>query len=299
MELTPFTEGLKSKKINPHDQFYTHPDIAKKCIERLVAKIPMLSSRDTVTDFSTITQVMTEKNMQFLEPSAGQGAFSGQLPRCISVDIDPKSAVTIKGDFLTLGAEALGLVSSKQVIVIGNPPFGKNSSLAVKFFNHAANLADTIAFIVPKTFKKQSLQNRLHLNFHLIDEWDLPPKSFIWENQEYSVPSVFQIWQRKNESRKIEKYMENPWFDFVKKTEAQAAIRRVGGRSGRAFLDYQDAAEVSHYFIRTKEVPVEKLVDWINSIDFSMIVNSTAGVRSLSKYELTLILHQKQEELKS
>ena len=51
---------------------------------------------------------------------------------------------------------------------LGNPPFGKNCSLAIKFFNKAAEFADLIAFIIPRTFKRISIQNKLNLNFSFI-----------------------------------------------------------------------------------------------------------------------------------
>ena len=64
----------------------------------------------------------------------------------------------------------------KKYLVIGNPPFGRSSSTAIKFFNKAAVFSDCIAFILPRTFKRVSVQNRLDLNFSLIYTEDLPLK---------------------------------------------------------------------------------------------------------------------------
>ena len=58
----------------------------------------------------------------------------------------------------------------KSCLTIGNPPFGKNSSLAISFFNKAAEFSDIIAFILPQTFSKDSVKNRLNLSFFLIME---------------------------------------------------------------------------------------------------------------------------------
>jgi len=63
---------------------------------------------------------------------------------------------------------------NKKYIVIGNPPFGKNSSLVINFFNKSAEFADVITFILPKTFKRVSIQNKLNLNFILIYNEDIP-----------------------------------------------------------------------------------------------------------------------------
>jgi hypothetical protein len=65
---------------------------------------------------------------------------------------------------------------NKKYLIIGNPPFGKSSSIAIKFFNKAALFSECIAFILPRTFKRISIQNRLDLNFSLIYTKDLPVK---------------------------------------------------------------------------------------------------------------------------
>ena len=81
-------------------------------------------------------------------------------------------------------------------MVIGNPPFGKISSFAVRFFNKSAEYAEVIAFIVPRTFKRVSVQNRLNLNFHLIYNEDLPMKPCCFEPK-MGAKCCFQIWKKK------------------------------------------------------------------------------------------------------
>jgi hypothetical protein len=251
------------------DQFYTNPAIAKTCLDYL-------------------NQFLKEsQRLQYIEPSAGSGSFSSQLTNCIALDIDPKLKTIEKKDFLATRPEELSLLNRKNVCIVGNPPFGKCSSLAVKFFNHSTLFGDSIAFILPRTFKKRSIHKRLNLNYHLVFEWDIPKKSFIYLDEAYDVPCVFQIWERREHQRKIEQLdFNNEWFSFVQKKDAEAAIRRVGGRSGLAYFDFENAAESSHYFIKSKQHNIKDVVLKINSIDFSKIVNSTAGVRSLSKFEL-------------
>ena len=77
----------------------------------------------------------------------------------------------IKMDFLKFKPK-----ENKKYLIIGNPPFGRSSSIAIKFFNKAALFSDCIAFILPRTFKRISIQNRLDLNFSLIYTKDLPVK---------------------------------------------------------------------------------------------------------------------------
>lgn len=68
------------------------------------------------------------------------------------------------------------------------------------FFNHAAKFSNVIAFIIPKTFRKISIQNKLNLNFHLIDDIDIPSGSF---EPNISVKCCFQIYIKKEIKRDI------------------------------------------------------------------------------------------------
>ena len=274
----PLMKSKKTGHASVLDQFYTSPIIAQECINRLNRAVP------------------AARRKYFLEPSAGTGSFSSQLENCVSVDLDPKFPGVIRSDFLILRKEDLfsSDKSQNEICVIGNPPFGKNSSLAVKFFNHASKIGNTIAFIVPKTFRKQSLHNKINLNFWNILDIDIPRNSFIYEDQAYDVPCCFQIWVRRKETRPVIKYQESSYLRFVKKSEADFAVRRVGGTTGKAHLDFKECAEVSHYFLKVIDSKMKKteLVRIINQLDFSNEANSTAGVRSISKMEFMAKLNQ-------
>lgn len=246
------------------DQFYTHPDIAKQCLLWLEKNIP------------------ASKRKSFLEPSAGTGAFSNLISPVLAFDLHPKASGIKKKDFLTLKKVDLEKESS---VVIGNPPFGKNSSLAIKFFNHSTNFADTIAFVVPRTFKKTSTADKLNPYFKKVFEKDLPKKSFIFEGQAYDVPCCFQIWVRTETPRKKAKSLTSKTMEFTTQDQAEFAVRRVGGRTGKAMMDPRECSQSSHYFLRALKGSPESLVSAINALDFSKEANSTAGVRSLSKPE--------------
>jgi hypothetical protein len=250
------------------DQFYTKKEIALLCIEQMKKLIP------------------EDRRLQYLEPSSGQGAFSLNLENCISVDIDPKTESAVCADFLSLSKSSLNLLSEDKVVAIGNPPFGRISSLAVKFFNKASEFADVIAFIVPRTFKKQSIKRRLNLYFHLIYEIDLPKKSFIFQGEEHDVPCSFQIWEKRKEKRDNSFEYESPYFTFVSPENADFAMRRVGGKTGQIVLDHSSVSRSSHYFIKAKKMPIDRLTNILSILDYSKYINSTAGVRSLSKAEI-------------
>jgi predicted RNA methylase len=118
------------------DKYYTLPSIAKKCIN-LVSKHYYLDKFDLI-----------------IEPSAGNGSFSKLIDNCIAYDIEPEDVCILKQDFLEYKHKG----TDDEVLVIGNPPFGRQSSTAKAFVSHAVEFATVIAFILPKSFKKESFK---------------------------------------------------------------------------------------------------------------------------------------------
>ena len=266
------TKSLGQKEIN--DKFYTKPLIAKQLIDK----------------------VNLEQYDLIIEPSAGNGSFSKQLPKCIALDLVPEDSSIIKQNFFTFFPP-----ENKKCLVIGNPPFGQQSKLAIDFFRHSAKFADTIAFILPKSFKKHSIQNRLPLNFHLTYEEELPKNSFILLEEEYDVPCIFQIWNKQNSEReKFSFPMKTDLLVFTKNPiEADFRVQRVGGSAGHAFLDKNGAISSNYYLINKSCYSNLELVENINKIIFPSI-NDTVGPRSLPKgefiYELENFLQKNKEE---
>lgn len=231
----------------------------------------------------------------FLEPSAGDRAISMPFIKSgfdvIEADLDPKHCEIIRQDFLASNAEQFGIVKSSDAIVIGNPPFGWASSLAVKFFNKAATMADVVAFIIPKTFRKESVKNKLDLSFELIVDLDLPMKNaFLLDGEEYFVPCCLQVWRKIEGGKLREKVVapENVWFEFGDKETATFSIRRVGGRAGQV-LEGTAYNSNTTYFINPM-IDCEQLKTALKQIDFSEIVSNTAGVRSVSQDEIVIEL---------
>ena len=244
------------------DKFYTKAAIAKLCIE----KIKDITAYDNI-----------------IEPSAGNGAFLDFLPsNTVAFDIEPAHDKVVQADWFSVDKKQfLG-----DTLIIGNPPFGVQSNLAIRFFNDGATFAKTIAFILPLSFKKNSIQNKLSLDFHLIDELIIPKNAFILNAVDYDIPTVFQIWERGIQKRKkIILPTKSSYFDYVDKEKADIRVPRVGGKTGIATLDLE-AAATSNYFIKNKtELTNEDFVELINSIEFPSIL-WTVGPKSLSKGEM-------------
>lgn len=249
------------------DKFYTKPDVARKLIQEI-----NLSTYDVI-----------------VEPSAGNGSFSNQIENCIALDLEPQGEGIIEQDFFSYRGQL-----DKKTLVIGNPPFGEQGNLAIKFFNHAAVFADTIAFILPKSFKKSSIQNKLDLFFHLEKEIPLKDNSFLLMEKEYNVPCVFQVWKRRKEKReKVNLPTKSKILQFVKtKEEADFRIQRVGGNAGKAYLDKNGALSSNYYVKNISNIPTEALIKEINSLDYWSL-EDTVGPKSLPKGELIYLLERK------
>lgn len=145
------------------DQYYTTPATARRCWRLLEKRMPK-SVRPEV----------------FIEPSAGDGAFYDLFPagaRRIGVDLEPTRQEFVGRDFLAWRKNARH--PNRDTVVVGNPPFGLRGALAAAFFNHAATMADTIAFIVPVIFRKHFIHRHLVEGWRLLSSTKLGRDAFI------------------------------------------------------------------------------------------------------------------------
>ena len=92
------------------------------------------------------------------------------------------------------------LANKNNILVIGNPPFGKVSSIAIKFFNHSSIWSNVIAFIIPRTFRRPSVQNKLNKMFHLTYDEDVSTKPCCFTPR-LMVKCCFQIWEKRENKR--------------------------------------------------------------------------------------------------
>jgi len=274
-ELPSQTEQTTGLKRNTIDKYYTSSDTVTQCIE-LIKTHNNISQNDLI-----------------IEPSAGNGAFIPLIKtlssNCIFYDLEPEHDEIIKQDFLELNTTQLQTSSSTQtqmIHVIGNPPFGRQSSLAIKFIKKCCQFAKTISFILPKSFKKDSMQKHFAANFHLIHEYDLPPNSFLVNNIPCDVPCVFQIWMNMQIPRQVLIKAIPQHFKFVKREEEpDISFRRVGVNAGTISTDITNKSIQSHYFIKfTNDKPIAENLDKLKNITFAF--NNTVGAKSIAKGEV-------------
>ena len=259
---------------NTIDKFYTKDNIVELCGNIIKNKIKILDD-DLI-----------------IEPSAGNGVFINMIKTLSHnykfYDIEPdNNSEIIKQDYLNLKYEEF-LKTHNMVHIIGNPPFGRQSSLAIKFIKKSCEFCNTISFILPKSFKKKSMHKYFPTNFHLIHEINLPEKSFLVNNIEYDVPCVFQIWEKKDTIRDIPINNEPINFKFVKKEETpDISFRRVGVNAGNISKNIDTKSFQSHYFIKfTKNKKIDEIITKLKNCNFSH--DNTVGPKSISKQELII-----------
>lgn len=254
------------------DKYYTKPEVVSQCI-------------------SAIKQYVNPSNQDLIiEPSAGNGAFlSGIQSLSFNYqlyDLEPEHEDIQQLDYLEFTLEPTMKTKYEKIHVIGNPPFGRQSSTAFKFIKKSCSYCDTISFILPKSFKKESMHKSFPLNFHLIYECDLPVDSFLVDGHPHKVPCVFQIWEKQQGQREVSTKLEPTTYSFVKKHESpDISFRRVGGTAGTIDKNIADKAEQSHYFIKFDKKIKETVYNKIASLIFTSR-NDTVGPRSISKQEL-------------
>ena len=262
------TKGLNRNTI---DKYYTKHSVVELCLNYVKEYIKI------------------DNNDLIIEPSAGNGSFISGIKtlssQFIFYDLEPDNIEIIKQDYLLFDYTDL---KSKfnNIHIIGNPPFGRQSSFAIKFIKKSCEFCNSLSFILPKSFKKDSLKKTFPLDFHLIFEIDLPDKSFLVDGHEHNVPCIFQIWQRKPYQRVSLEKVEPIHFIFVeKKDNPDISFRRVGVNAGSIDTNIDEKSIQSHYFIKfTNDKSINDNIKKISNIKYDF--NNTVGPKSISKQEL-------------
>lgn len=211
-----------------NDKFYTNPKIAKMCIKQL-----NLSKYDRI-----------------IEPSAGSGSFSKQIPNCEAYDLVPEDGSIKKQDFLEFKAD------KGNILVIGNPPFGHANDLTLKFIKKAAEFARTIAFIVPSSCRKQTFINKLPPNVHVRKVVELPKNSFLINgDKKYDVNCCFMIFDIRKRVREAPAIETTNDFKFTNKENGDFCILRKGWKTGRVLSPDSKISEKSRAYIKSNINP--------------------------------------------
>lgn len=268
------------------DKFYTKIPIALKCIETVGLNYNW-------TDWDLV-----------IEPSAGNGNFLSQIPHAnkLGFDIAPEGLGIIEQDFLTFPWNEYD-ARANDILILGNPPFGKVSSKAIQFFNHAAACPKVrvIAFILPRTFRRKSVQNKLDLNFYLKSDEDIPVRPCAFDPP-MAAKCCFQIWERRGKGDAMRAPIvlstSHPDWEFLKlgpidernqptpPLGADFAIRAYGGKCGEICEEHLERLRPkSWHWIRCTRIEKEELIRRFNELDYRTSLD-TARQNSIGKGEL-------------
>lgn len=244
-----------SKK-NKLDQYYTKASVAELC-------------------WNLIDEVIGRKP-KYVEPSAGLGVWLSGDRNIKAYDLEPKHNSIEKQDWLEFTGDLRGHT------VVGNPPFGFSSSLAIKFINRSFELgADYVCFILPKTFmKKLFVDKNLTRKSELIFESELPKYSFILDGEPYDVPCVFQIYKCGHREPIV-------YTNFLTKgsyDDYDFIMRRVGGRAGRE-LTLEEYTPSSSLLVKGD-------VRYLTTLkgEIVKVSSMTAGVKSITLAEINYLI---------
>ncbi|TSC89219.1 MAG: hypothetical protein G01um10143_600 [Parcubacteria group bacterium Gr01-1014_3] len=267
------------------DQYFTKSDVANRCLELLYDKLPGI------------------RNKSFIEPSAGNGSFYSILPksRRIGLDIAPQSPDIKRADFLSWEPKRS---SQDKYVIVGNPPFGHRSKLAIDFFNHSADIANTIAFIVPRQFEKYSVHSKLNKDFRLIHSQELAENSFYTPSgKDFAVRCVFQVWTRnetEHENMRIleappivhpdfEMYQYNNTPDALKffDKDWDFAVPRQGYEDYTRREKHKNRCELNKQWIMFK-VKTEQARDRLFNFDFFSLAKKNTMVYGFGKADVVM-----------
>jgi predicted RNA methylase len=290
-------QSYANTRTSGKEQYYTNSNVVDICMQEIMKHIDL-----------------TDRFI--LEPCGGTGEFIEGLQRAgitndriVSYDIEPRHPKVIQGDYLNTK------IGYKKYISITNPPFGRMSTLAKKFFNHAADHSDYICYLIPKSWRKWSTQNSLDKRFHLISDTELPKNCFYLPDGEETkkdvLNTVFQIWEKRHLKREKIVIPDNklvkkiiPTMKFVK-DKNNKEVRRpdyvtgvnfemiVFGHSCGKFKDLDptqryDAKTTTMYF----KIDKQEVKDALKQINFSKHFNNVSYVQALSLQEINYELNK-------
>ena len=262
-----------------NDAYLTPESVAKYCIDR------------------TFNEIGEENISETIEPSAGNGAFSLNIPYgvCWAYDIEPQHESILKQDFLELKEDYM-----QGRLCIGNPPFGKSNTLSVKFFKKAIKMCDYIAFIQPIS---QLDNNRQMYEFDLIYSEDL---GFIKFSNDRELHVCFNIYKRPNgelnpkpnsklKDVKFEEFRRNSKENISEGYDFSLGV--FGAGCVGKFPNFIGQYSKELYFYIKNENLKPKILDILKSTDWKSKALGISGTYRLKQWQIVEYLKGQIPEL--
>jgi len=265
---------LGNTRVTGKEQFYTPITLAHTLVENVEAVLGSLQGKSV------------------LEPAGGTGsfveaAFAKGAKEVISFDIEPLHEKVVLGSFLEQE------LTQHNLITISNPPFGRNNSLSIPFFNHAARVSDAICFIVPRSWRKWSVTNRLDLDFELVSDQDIDidyvDSSGELISDKSRLATCFQIWKRTTTPRVPVKITDMVVIQKVSPELADVSMTIFGYGCGSIKEDFERVPNTTQLFLKLNH---PQALSALRSVDFSRFYKSTAYTEALSIQEINYLLNE-------
>jgi predicted RNA methylase len=272
-ETLPATK-LGNTRVTGKEQYYTPKPLALELVAQIEKVLGSLAGKTV------------------LEPAGGTGSFieavqAKSVANVISFDIEPLHELVSVGDFLEQA------INESNLITISNPPFGRNNSLSIPFFNHAAKVSDAICFIVPRSWRKWSVTNRLDLGFELaldldidIDYVDAAGNPLSNKNH---LATCFQIWKKADTPRTLVRVTDKGIIEKVSPELADVSLTIFGYGCGKVKTQFEPVANTTQMFLKLRH---PQALAALERVDYSKFFKNTAYTEALSLQEINYLLNE-------
>lgn len=262
-------------RITGKEQYYTPIQTSREILKNLSALVPDL------------------KNCVLIEPAGGTGSFIDAaeeigISKIISFDIEPHHPRVTKGNFLEQELDI------RDAITVSNPPFGRNNSLSIPFFNHAAKYSEFIIFIVPRSWRKWTVQNKLNRNFQIVRDDDLTI-DYVDVNgtdnyKKNNLRTCVQYWQKSYD--KLRPIYEVKDMGLIKKcrhSDADVSLTIFGYGCGTVKTEFPRKPNTTQMFLKLNH---PKALEALQNVNFSRFYSNTAYTEALSIVEINFLLNE-------
>jgi len=262
------------KRKTGKEQYYTPGWVAEKCTQSMMEIVGNLAHQK-----------------KWLEPAGGTGTFiecikSRGIQDIVSYDIEPHHPLVQKTtDFLKEDISHL-----RGCLVLTNPPFGRLNQLSIPFFNKCAEVADYIGFLVPRSWRKWTITNRLSLNFQVVHD-EVFHINFVTDDgkeiQGGGIDVVFQVWKRQPEKRKKVQIEDRGYLLRVEREKSDIGITTFGYACGK-LIEPSDKKTGTYYYKLQRPWVMQAL----REIDFKPFMKNSMMIPSISIMEINYLLNE-------
>ena len=243
---------------------------------------------DRAAECARLCAALIPGGAQLVDVSADGCAFADFLP-APAISIDTGEGAPDFQDWMPPS-------DSGPVVVVGTPTFGADGTAPLQVLNHAATFADYVALLLPASFARNALKDRVDPFLDLVYEQTFPEQLAIIDGALEPVRVVFQIWEKRSRAR-LERadITSHAEFEFV--ADPKDANFLVRGRGPDIGQVVQVSATTitgvtgADFYIRTVGPGVPALRRRFERLDYADIRRKSFGAPWIGQAELVGHVH--------